>query len=368
MSMLNNPTDVWDNPFVAQQDDFGRAIVLLVSLNGRQSDQNELAEAYSAFASWPQNASMKGRKDFTMNLRHLTGSLISRKFLSSTDAVLELFNPSIGDYVLRRYAADLPTLKLGFLSLRTISSLNTLRDLHTNKIVGTPAFVQILAAVLEEAVRQRFVGYRPAYVAEASIALIESKIEIGRYLEALKLVIAFSISEPIPLYFHRIAELYLWALQKDEIADVTEEFAVDFISKACEVGLEENDIEVLGKIASQLDTQTEGYEDATSTLKAKALQVIEENLDGEINGSDIFAEVGYRDYTSAEDAAYSYVEGRLNELYLDFDRNDVNNLLDAVDVRGALDSYYESDDDRSDYRPSVAVSSIDEIDDLFDRS
>ena len=31
---LDNPADVWENPFDAQQDDFGRAIVILVTLNG----------------------------------------------------------------------------------------------------------------------------------------------------------------------------------------------------------------------------------------------------------------------------------------------------------------------------------------------
>ena len=96
---LNNPADVWENPFSAQLDDYGRAMVLLVTLNGGTiMSEQELAEAYSRFTARPESHAMNGRRDYTSNLRHLTSSLLSRKLLGSVAAetpYINLFNPSL---------------------------------------------------------------------------------------------------------------------------------------------------------------------------------------------------------------------------------------------------------------------------------
>jgi len=73
-----NPSQVWDNPFNAQQDDFGRAIILLVVLNGYALGENVLAEAYHRFLALPENQNLQGRREFQSNIRLLTGSFLNR--------------------------------------------------------------------------------------------------------------------------------------------------------------------------------------------------------------------------------------------------------------------------------------------------
>ena len=114
---LNNPSEIWENPFDVQQDDFARAITLLVALNGRSINETELSEAYARYISLPESANLKGRRDFLANIKHLTGSLLNRRLAKPNEvALIDLFNPSLGDYLLSRYSNDTPTLRLAFLS------------------------------------------------------------------------------------------------------------------------------------------------------------------------------------------------------------------------------------------------------------
>ena len=54
--MLTDPSRIWEHPFEAQHDDFGRAIVLLVTLDGRTVTQEAVAEAFSRYTARPESA------------------------------------------------------------------------------------------------------------------------------------------------------------------------------------------------------------------------------------------------------------------------------------------------------------------------
>ncbi|WNB75158.1 nSTAND3 domain-containing NTPase [Methylomonas koyamae] len=126
---LTNPAQVWENPFIAQQDDFGRAIILLVALNGQALSENSLAKAYHRFLILPENQNLHGRREFQSNIRLLTGSFLNRLVSSDGSSMIDLFNPSIGDYVLKRYAGDVVTVRLAIQSLRSVRSTITLSRL-----------------------------------------------------------------------------------------------------------------------------------------------------------------------------------------------------------------------------------------------
>ncbi|WP_348944745.1 hypothetical protein ABHF33_15230 [Chitinibacter sp. FCG-7] len=52
---LDNPSLMWENPFIAQQDDFGRAIIFLVVLNGKEIAEKKSTGAYHSFTALPSN-------------------------------------------------------------------------------------------------------------------------------------------------------------------------------------------------------------------------------------------------------------------------------------------------------------------------
>ncbi|MCE1175882.1 MAG: restriction endonuclease [Burkholderiales bacterium] len=62
VASLNDPSQIWENPFGAQLDDFGRVLVLLVVLHGYAIHESQLAEAYQRFVSLPSSQSLQGMK------------------------------------------------------------------------------------------------------------------------------------------------------------------------------------------------------------------------------------------------------------------------------------------------------------------
>jgi len=229
---LDNPADVWENPFYAQQDDFGRAIVILVTLHGRGSREEELAEGYARFCARPENHAMNGRRDFVSNLRHLTGSLLSRHMLGELADVtyINLYNPSIGDFVLRRLAKDLPQLRSGFLSLRSAGSLKTLLDLLGNGIVDAQACFSILRAILSEARQLEYAGYDAGYLAVALMHLLESPGFVSDDQVLAEATLEFVLAEEVPTQFLEAAKLIAWGIKKGLM---DEDRAYDFIFRAC---------------------------------------------------------------------------------------------------------------------------------------
>ena len=133
---LEHPSQIWENPFMAQQDDFGRAIVFLVVLNRRPIRENVLNEAYQRFISLPENQNMHGRREFQSNIRTLTGSFLNRTIEQKGPSMIDVFNPSITDFVLDHYVGDVIALQLAVTSLRTDECIVTLRSLVRNELLS----------------------------------------------------------------------------------------------------------------------------------------------------------------------------------------------------------------------------------------
>ncbi|EIJ44119.1 hypothetical protein BegalDRAFT_3300 [Beggiatoa alba B18LD] len=189
---LDNPIDVWEHSFTVQLDDFGRALVLLVTLNMRSIDESLLSEAYQRYVSIPEHNNLHGKRDFSLNIKHLTGSFLKRVIYGKNEPFFNLFNPSVGDYILRRYANDTVSLKAGFLSLRTINSLNTLSDLSKNEIINSTIAKNIAEGLLDKAVLVSFKDYLPDYIAKLILivrthnsSLVPSEPNIAKAIDFL---------------------------------------------------------------------------------------------------------------------------------------------------------------------------------------
>lgn len=97
--LLDNPTKIWEHPFDAQLDDFGRFLVLLVAFNGNDILEQDLARAYAVGLRMPEHASFKGKREFGFLVRHLSNSLLTR-VMAGDQRYYKLFNPSLGDYLI----------------------------------------------------------------------------------------------------------------------------------------------------------------------------------------------------------------------------------------------------------------------------
>jgi hypothetical protein len=366
---LDNPADVWENPFYAQQDDFGRAIVVLVTLHGRGSREGDLAEGYARFCARPENHAMNGRRDFVSNLRHLTGSLLSRHMLGELADVtyINLYNPSIGDFVLRRLAKDLPQLRSGFLSLRSAGSLKTLLDLLGNRIVDAQACFSILRAILSEARQLEYAGYDAGYLAVALMHLLESPGFVSDDQVLAEATLEFVLAEEVPTQFLEAAKLIAWGIEKGL---VDEDRAHDFIFRACGASPNLAELKLLSDIFDRLNPLHSRRSTVADRFKATALDYLADCVDDEIEVSEVFDGVDYGEISVAENNARNLISDWLERIGVTATRGELDEIVEAFDVESRQDKYFRGDDRASpEIRgPAFVDNRTDEIDDLFDRS
>lgn len=365
LETLNNPAEVWENPFEAQQDDFSRSIVLLVTLNGRPLMQEELAEAYSRIVSLHQNSGFRGQRDFLINLRHLTGSLLSRKSSDGDAYYIDLFNPSIADYVLRRYSNDVPSLKAGFVCLRSVSSISTLASIHKNKFISQNAYREIIIEILRTGISQNFLDYLPEHIAEVALTIVNSLDLEQRYTSEIRKALMFIRHRNVSDYRISIAKFYLWALKENEI---TEDEAAKFVLDSCTYEIDETDLELLSRIASCLDKNSAFYNNVIEQLRDSIVVYISNNLSELVSGADAFESIDYDDYSAAKERISSFVLRFLENFPIEFSESDLESIINSFDTQAELENYYQNlHSDPIEHHDTKFAKSIDEIDDLFDR-
>lgn len=360
---LRDPIDVWENPFNAQQDDFSRALTLIVSLNGRAVSEADLSEAYSRYISLPENSSLSGRRDFVTNTRHLTGSLLNRIIKPKTsDVFFDLFNPSLGDYLLKRYSHDTPTLRSAFICLRSNSSLSTLENLASNKIISASTHQSIRLEILRHASRLDFAGYHPEYIANAVVNIADHAVT-HNVSAVLDRAIAFVCSEPTPTYFEFTALAFKLALPKKII---TTERAIEFVIEACDKSPTIDELGSLLSIYKELPNDTP-VDVLRCHLEEAIIAYFEEHAHDEFEDSRVFGHQGYIDIQSAEENLSTIIVEKFAELGIDWDI-DHSSITDAYDVFSRRDNYFSPDEQNYSRNYPRQHSYIDEIDDLFARN
>jgi hypothetical protein len=365
---LNDPADIWENAFEAQLDDFGRCLVCLVTLNRRPITETRLAEAYARYLALPQNRAMNGRHDFQLNIKHLAGSLLSRRIDAENvkKPNIDLFNPSIGDYVLRRSANDIPSMRAAFLSLRSVSSLDTLLNLPKNQLIDQRTLIDILKDLLHLIEQSRFESFSPAYVTVTVIALINLNEITSADRTRVSAVVAFVLGNPPLNLIEPAARLVKWALMHSALS---QEDAANFVLKACTVNLSPHELDALVDVRD-LVGQPHSYHKAMSqTLKGRAIEHLSENLHDEIRDADVFKQVDAGDQIAARRNIEDLVTDWFGRLGIDCSTDEVDELVDSYDIREREHEYRE--ELSYEYSPRIQPTfdtPRDAIDDLFDRS
>lgn len=365
-SLLANPAGVWEHPFEAQLDDFGRTLVLLVALNGRPITQCDLAEAFARMVARSESSGYTGRRDFLLTLKHLVGSLLNRSTLDptqQTSTTLDLFNPSIGDFVLNRYATDVPTLRAAFCSLRSQSSVHTLAGLISDDTLARESANELFDAILITAKELQFIGYSPEYISSVCVHRIESGLASATAAPALSECIEFVANSECPQAFLEVATFLRWALVAGMLST---EVAEQFVADACTHSPYSAGLLALSKITQLLDLASrdrlkDSYNNATVGYLAA-------NAQDEFDDSDVFDGLDESDIDGARERLRELVEGKLEQLGASVSDDAVDAVMDSYDIEARAGRYFaqeDSDDDWREHQPSTPA--VDEIDDLFDR-
>ncbi|MBS3953194.1 MAG: hypothetical protein KGZ88_09620 [Methylomicrobium sp.] len=327
--------------------------------------ENVLAEAYHRFLAFPENQNLHGRREFQSNIRLLTGSFLNRTVSSQGPATIDLFNPSIGDFVLERYAGDAVALRLGIQSLRTLRSLITLRSLQSNEHLSTADTKSICDALIGHFAENKFDGVGVAYVS----ALCDVYRGCGGFdinaSAALRASVLYIINKGMGEATDDSFEIVEWSVEK---SIVTPEQALSFIAGNINIVNSYTEIQAISSLLLVIPEGTPKYREIIQSVKEHVIEVVSDNFSEFIDADVAFSMVDYEDDGAAGNELKKLIEKELIGLGLDFCADDVSSILESYDVTQGLYDYYhnlhEEDEPRSE---GPAIFAIDEIDDLFDR-
>ena len=363
---LENPADVWDHPFVAQLDDFGRAIVLLITINSRAISQDDLSMAFARFVTLMP--APRGNLDFLSTLRQLTGSLISRQLASHSQAQINLFNPSIGDYVLRRFSQDANSLTCAVMSLRSTQSLNTLQALKRDEMLTPEAFSSIVWKLATVAQHESFVGYDEDYLSLVMWLFVSTAVESQTTRACTEAALKALIDGHIPNDCSALAQLYKWGTDRSLIEP---RLVLQFIGAASPQPRDRAELEEMACLLGGISPQEDDYAEAMDIFKSSVMYCLSDSLNDSVSDADIIQEVEYGDYRELRSRVRSHIEGLLERFVcVEFDYSDVTQILDVYDAESELHNFYtnNSEPDSSRHGYASYTQPIDDIDDLFERS
>lgn len=359
---LADPSQIWGHPFDAQLDSSQRAIVLLVVLNRKRIDEKALAEAFHRLIERPGNQNLRGRHDFVSYVRLLTGSFLSRIFDSAHQVAFDLFNPSIGDFLLRRYSTDIRMIKEGVISLRSVSGIETLLSIRRAGLIPPNTANEICREILTEVHKSEQEGYSSAFISIIcnEVLFFDSN---NKYLpNAVKFILENgSIGGPD----HSLS-MIKHCLHFGKISATD---AINFLNRNFEEIQSDDDIFDAAEIISTLPEKTAERSILVEKILQHVIEIASESLSDFIEISEAFSGVEWDDTDQAEDNIARMIQEKFDELGISIGDDRARDVARSIDIEDHLHSYIINSDGSSDeYTSPEPSTEPDEIDDLFDRS
>lgn len=363
IASLNDPAQIWENPFGAQLDDFGRALVLLVVMHGYAIHENQLAEAYQRYVSLPSSQSLQGRREYLTSLRLLTGSFLNRTVSPSGTPMIDLFNPAIGDYVLRRYSRDVTSIKISMQCLRTTMSLFTLMSLKRGGHVSIDQAKQICRSLLNSACNVNFDGVGTSYISKLIRTHMELFGESARdepgVLAAIQRLTKAGYDEVSDDSFVSLK----WAV---EVGLISTQEALAFVRSHYESASSDDEIRSVSELLSVISEGGEEDSSVEDAVRSHVFSLVSDNFAEFVETDKAFSQVEHGDNGAAASELERLLEEKLEDLGVRYNRSDISKIIASYDVVYELDRYYENcydGDEREIDGPRDLV--VDEIEDLF---
>lgn len=367
LQSLKNPSQVWENPFEVQQDDFGRAIIMLVVFNGSALSENILSEAYRRYISLPESLHLKGRSEFQANIRLLSGSFLNRNISSKGSPKINLFNPSIGDYVLKRYAKDVVAVRLAMFSLITVRSVETLRSLKDIGHLTKAEIKSICDALLNHFAKNAFIATSTEYVSALFDVLKNcDDLDINKYdlySATARFVLENDIGKATGFSFQVIE----WGINQKTI---TYEEALNYVKRNIEAISADWEIKAALSLLEAIPKDAPNQSKIFTQVTEYVFALVSDNLQDCIDVTEAFSSAGYEDHEAAYVGLCKLLEIYLSNLGMDFSDQDIADILNSYDYSYEHNKYYENSnyfDDDPRYTTEPLAIAIDQIDDLFDK-
>lgn len=304
---------------------------------------------------------MSGRRDFLYQIRHLSGSMLSRE-MTGSEATLSLFNPSIRDFLIHRFRHDTASALRAFSALGTWDSLNAFKEWERLGVFTKDETTRTCREIYDSATKADFLDRGREYFAEI-LRMSGGPLDLGRLKK-----FASNVDSLGPSYAHGLTTQYLsLAYEKRVIHDSSVQ---RYLRRAVEQSPSPDELKHLAKLASTVEKNGLKIPQEFSKIRDLIIDAAIDCIDDEVDDEDLFRDISYGDVDEARENLKIGVEQILDEFGIDFDSFEVDAVVDGYDLDARMRRYFEPsgrhETERS-ARPYRAVMAIDEIDDLFDR-
>jgi len=371
---LENPEDTWGHVFDNQLDEKSRMMVCLVVFNGGAISEKDLNVAYNNLieeTSIEKNLDLQG--DFYSVLKVAVGAVIDRKMTSSGSVVnYDLFNPAVGDYVLRRYSQDINSVFKIVSSLNTISSIANINSMRNGGVFSEGFVIDLVKRMFhyfsECGKQESALEYYMHFVYTVTEFICPNEI-IKQYIS--KFVRDISINDINESNLYKFVTI----VSRSSEAKIIKLIEFDFnplFHKAMGMVLDHGDFVALGDLIYRLnEPYVENYERKIIDMAVEYWsEIIEDDVKGGGVLDDYYDE---SDDYSASGVVWDHVTDAISEYQIKFTDDDIESIVDCCNVSSIIEDNRSNarwSEDESEYRGHSSISvdnQYSEIDDLFAR-
>jgi hypothetical protein len=371
-AMLKNPHDVWQGFFEDQLDAMGRIIVTLVAFQGGEIAEPHLRAALerARLQEVPPPSPSEWALAFERSYRMSVGAIITRNVgRAGKDPVVGLFNPSVGDFIFRKYAADVPSLERFLVLLDDHRALVRFNRLHLNRIVSDADYRAVL-----QRLTARFWNDptgNPVFCA----VLAELVVEVPNLVGALAAEIRTFANNffAVMRASRDVASLIPFSqfALEENLIPADEPAWSEFVRQAMEGVVDDEVLVQLSQVVELLATRP--HDEVAPEFTQHVIELWKDKIGDEVNRNSIASD--YTDYETEYDKAHeaiaSFVRGSLEDYAIIFDRAEIAEIVKQVDVEELLiQNCVSGEDDEAHHSYGGRASSGNDgaqIDDLFER-
>ncbi|UVL01687.1 restriction endonuclease [Pseudomonas sp. B21-047] len=357
-NLLDNPTRIWEHPFDAQLDDFGRFLVLLVAFNGSEILEQDLARAYAVGLRMPEHASFKGNREFGFVIRHLSNSLLTR-VMAGEKRSYKLFNPSLGDFLLHRYAKDPALLETLFKCLRSLNTIKILQDMTRNEDISGETAMGMRRSLFDHEESLGFEGSHPEYLAKLYISTQRGLSE-SELIRRIGSVTAVILNNPVTRNCESCLVTLVDALNEELATPATvERYVLDILN----FGVDEKDLPALGDLIGLLELND--ADEATEPFTRLAHQFMSDSLDEMFEESIVFSKG--EDVDAANKTLLDMIDEKFTSWQVSATNSMRDEIVDAYDISYRMENYFKEEENYVSPRAEQSRLEALDIDDLFSR-
>lgn len=364
LSVLNNPSEVWSHTFDCQSDDFIRNIILLIVFNNNSIDENLLKESYNRLNKLTKATSTTNiNTQFNNVIMSTVKYFVNRNMLSSNKITYTLFNPSLADFIINRYKADIELLKSIYLSLQTKSSNLNLINLKKNNFINEQFYKEILIYLfqnynIKDNKHEYFISLSLSIIKEKYIAdKIEFNNKVKEFLNTINLM------ENTILHFTDLLRLLVYATKEFnyqlDLKELLNHVSIDEIDDLPHI------IEIFNNLELTDYTLISNFEES---LEDTLIDVLSDLAHSEIDISEYIMSSSNFDESSIRDTLCDLLDNLIIEFNTNIISINLDNIVDSINIDRLTESYFSNQDndyDEDRYRERQLLS--DDIDDLFER-